>query len=59
MPEMSGVIYSRRHKVCGKCGAVLPIELLLTEAQIQAMDRERAKEKKRARDFQLPSESSC
>jgi transcription initiation factor TFIIIB Brf1 subunit/transcription initiation factor TFIIB len=55
-PKCHCVIYSRRHKVCGNCAAALPKELLLTEAQIQAMDKERAKEKKRVRDFQLPAD---
>jgi len=50
-PVCQSIIYSRRHKVCGSCGAILPKELLLTEAQIQAMDRERMREKKRAREF--------
>jgi transcription initiation factor TFIIIB Brf1 subunit/transcription initiation factor TFIIB len=57
-PRCQSIIYSRRHNVCGKCGAVLPKELLLTEAQIKDLDGERAREKKRAREFKLPSDSS-
>jgi transcription initiation factor TFIIIB Brf1 subunit/transcription initiation factor TFIIB len=56
-PQCQCVIYSRKHKVCGNCGATLPSELLLTKAQIEALEKERARERKRAREFQLPSDS--
>jgi transcription initiation factor TFIIIB Brf1 subunit/transcription initiation factor TFIIB len=56
-PQCQCVIYSRKHKVCGNCGATLPAELLLTKAQVEALEKERARERKRAREFQLPSDS--
>jgi hypothetical protein len=56
-PNCQSVIYSRRHKVCGQCGAELPKDLLLTTAQVEALDKQRAAEKKRAREFKLPSDS--
>jgi len=56
-PKCQSIIYSRRHKVCGNCGAVLPQNLLLTKAQIKALDKQLAEEKKRAREFNLPSDS--
>lgn len=56
-PHCQSIIYSRRHKVCGTRGATLPGDLLLTSAQIQKLDKERAREKKRAREFNLPSDS--
>jgi transcription initiation factor TFIIIB Brf1 subunit/transcription initiation factor TFIIB len=57
-PKCQSIIYSRRHKVCGQCGAKLPTELLLTEAQVRALDKQLAAEKKRAREFNLPDSSS-
>jgi transcription initiation factor TFIIIB Brf1 subunit/transcription initiation factor TFIIB len=57
-PKCQSIIYSRRHKVCGQCGAELPKELLLTEAQVRALDKQLAAEKKRAREFNLPDSSS-
>jgi hypothetical protein len=57
-PQCQWLIYSRRHKVCGNCGATLPKELLLSEAQIKELDRQRALEKKRSREFQLPEDLS-
>jgi hypothetical protein len=56
-PHCQSIIYSRRHKVCGKCGSALPENLVLTPAQIQKLDKERAREKKRSREFNLPSDS--
>jgi predicted nucleic acid-binding Zn ribbon protein len=56
-PHCQSIIYSRRHKVCGTCGVALPKDLLLTPAQIQKLDKERAREKKRSREFNLPSDS--
>jgi hypothetical protein len=57
-PKCQAVIYSRKHKVCGNCGAALPTELLLTATQIQEFEKQRARERKRAREFQLPADSS-
>jgi len=39
-PACQSPIYSQRRKVCGQCGAPLPKALLLTEAQIQALDKQ-------------------
>lgn len=57
-PNCQFIIYSRRHKLCGQCGAELPKELLLTEAQVQALDEQLAAEKKRTAEFNLPDSSS-
>jgi hypothetical protein len=57
-PKCQGIIYSRKHKVCGQCGAALPKELLLTEDQVRALDKQLAAEKKRAREFKLPDSPS-
>lgn len=57
-PKCQAIIYSRGHKVCGQCGAQLPRELLLTDAQVQALDKQLAAEKKRAREFKLPDTCS-
>jgi hypothetical protein len=41
-PKCSRVIYNRRLKTCGFCGADLPPELLFTAAEIAAMDKKDA-----------------
>ena len=37
-PKCSRVLYSRRHKLCGFCGAAVPAELLLTPVDLAAME---------------------
>jgi hypothetical protein len=39
------VVYNRRNKLCGFCGAELPAELLFTAEEIAAMKKEEAKAK--------------
>jgi hypothetical protein len=39
-PKCNGVIYNRRNKLCGFCGAQLPVELLFTPEEIAALDKE-------------------
>ncbi len=46
-PKCHGLIYSRKPKLCGQCGALLPPELLLSEHQAEA----RQEERKWARDL--------
>ena len=41
-PKCNGVIYKRRSKICGSCGAELPPELLFSAAEIETMDKEAA-----------------
>jgi hypothetical protein len=41
-PECNGVVYDRRHKTCGFCGAELPSELLFSAAEIEALNRQEA-----------------
>jgi hypothetical protein len=38
-PKCSGVIYNRRNKTCGFCGAELPAELLFSAAELEALDK--------------------
>jgi hypothetical protein len=40
-PNCHALIYSRKPKICGQCGALLPPELLLTEPEAQALAEER------------------
>ena len=40
-PNCHALIYSRKPKICGQCGAFLPPELLLTEPEVQALADER------------------
>jgi hypothetical protein len=40
-PQCHALIYSRKPKICGQCGALLPFELLLNDLQIQALSDER------------------
>jgi hypothetical protein len=64
-PKCGGVIYTRRNKLCGFCGAQLPTEFLLSDAEIAALDKaeaarneqqakERAEELERLKDAGPP-----
>ena len=41
-PECSGVVYDRRRRTCGFCGAELPAELLFSAAETEALNRKEA-----------------
>lgn len=41
-PKCNGVIYNRRMKTCGYCGAELPAELLFSAAELEMLDKEEA-----------------
>ncbi len=41
-PSCHALIYSRKAKLCGQCGAQLPSELRLSDAQAQALDDQRS-----------------
>ena len=41
-PKCGRVIYSRRLKTCGYCGAELPPELLFSPAEIEVLDKNAA-----------------
>jgi len=41
-PKCGGVVYTRRNKLCGFCGAELPPGFLLTEAEIAALEKAEA-----------------
>ena len=59
-PKCGSVIYSRRNVLCGLCGERLPLELLFTPEQRQAVERdlqilkEREQERRR-RESEAPS----
>lgn len=40
-PKCGALLYSRRSRMCGACGALLPPETVLTDAQREAQNRER------------------
>ena len=46
-PKCQGVVYNRRIKLCGFCGAELPVELLFTEAEMKALDKEAVESEER------------
>jgi hypothetical protein len=56
-PKCQAVIYSRKHQHCGACGAELPAELLLSEDQVRKLEAWRKAEGRRAKDFDLGSDS--
>ncbi len=56
-PKCDSLIYSRKHKLCGKCGSVLPPELLFSEDHIKKLNQQMTDERKRAREFNLPDSS--
>ena len=41
-PKCNGVIYNRRSKICGFCGAELPPELLFSPAELEVLDKNAA-----------------
>jgi hypothetical protein len=41
-PKCNGVVYDRRRKTCGFCGAELPPELLFSATEIEALNRQEA-----------------
>jgi hypothetical protein len=43
-PKCNGIIYDRRNKICGFCGAELPADLLLTATEIAALQKAAPKE---------------
>ena len=56
-PHCNSIVYSRRNKLCGVCGAELPPEVLFTKEEAEAWEKQMLKEKKRAQEFWLPSDS--
>jgi len=46
-PKCNGIVYSRRHKFCGFCGAPFPAEFLFTEAELAALAKEEAEIERR------------
>src|SRR6266571_5858116 len=40
-PSCGSLLYSHKSRMCGQCGAVLPSEMVLTDAQAQAHEQER------------------
>ncbi len=48
-PKCQGVVYNRRNRLCGFCGAELPAELLFTQAEIEALDKQAAEAEERRR----------
>ena len=49
-PECGSVIYSRRNILCGVCGERLPEELLFTNEEREAVERELEELKQRERE---------
>jgi hypothetical protein len=49
-PACHSIIYSRKNKICGQCGAELPKELLLSDKQLQIFEKERRSAEQRARN---------
>jgi ssDNA-binding Zn-finger/Zn-ribbon topoisomerase 1 len=41
-PKCNRLLYDRKHKKCGWCGADLPEELLFTKEEIDKMEKESA-----------------
>jgi hypothetical protein len=49
-PKCSGVIYNRRSKLCGFCGAELPAELLFSPEELEVLDRHEAEAEARQQE---------
>ena len=48
-PHCQGVLYDRRRKRCGFCGAEVPTELLFTPAELEHLQREEVDSDERQR----------
>ena len=46
-PKCNGLVYNRRHKLCGFCGAELPAEILFTQPELDAMAKMEAEAEQR------------
>ena len=51
-PNCDSLIYSRKNKLCGKCGCILPPQLLFNEAQAKAVKKQMDETNKRWNDMQ-------
>ena len=58
-PKCHSLIHSRRARLCGQCGAILPTEMVLTDRQVEARDADRKWARDLADQFgtRPPSES--
>lgn len=50
-PTCGALLYSRRSRLCGQCGAVLPQEMVLTDEEAKAISEEREWARERADAF--------
>jgi hypothetical protein len=46
-PKCNGVVYDRRRKTCGFCGAELPAEMLFSAEEIEVLNRKEAEAEER------------
>jgi hypothetical protein len=53
-PKCDALIYSRKPRICGHCGALLPPELLLTDQEAEALEDERRWARELAERFGTP-----
>ena len=49
-PNCEGVLYDRRRKTCGFCGAELPAHLLFTPNELELLRREEAEAEQRQKE---------
>jgi hypothetical protein len=50
-PECDSILYTRRHKLCGVCGAELPGELLFTAQEASRVEELLRTEQQKHRDW--------
>ncbi len=50
-PKCNGILYDRRLKACGFCGAAIPKEFLFTPAQLENLRQDAEKSEKRIREL--------
>jgi hypothetical protein len=56
-PKCNSPIYSRKNKLCGKCGSILPEELLFNAKQTKFIEGQIQDSNIKRRDFHLPDGS--
>ena len=58
-PSCHGVLYDRRRKTCGFCGAELPVALLFTAAELERWRHDEAEADERYRQQKAKEEAEA
>ncbi len=56
-PQCKRLIYDRKHKKCGYCGAELPEDLLFTQEEVEKMNKELTELEEQHRKLRIKKEN--